>query len=603
LGATDCPLFRTDLVSRPIEEAGYRFIEVTDPDSGNSFRFYEVEYAIACAMDGERDVVELADWARIELGLDASPDELRTVIGTLEDLGYLDTGAPAVAQPGPLAQPGSLGQPAPLARPPPAGRPLTGPAPFDLPAGRGNAGPAPFDFDGPAVTAGDGNAGARSFGEGSPSPVSMDLSEHIPLRAQDVKEAVRQSRVMPVVRLPEDTGRLSTDDDQFDNEQTPAPVRPGMRAPAAAAADAGRRPHTPPPVPAAALGKTLMGTPAPMLPGSRVPLTPPPMVLPDKPAEFGRPPPTSPPESSISARVPGPAWDRGVPPPRPVHASDMRAVPAPSPRASALVPYLVVLLLLALAGAGAYWWFFMREEALEGGSQGAPAAAPRTVEQTQDDVPARAPPPSPPPAPPAPAEITAALEAGPTHEREVLAGQPGRVLWLAPAGSEVSQGAPIAKLDGYQKWDLGVREAQESQRRYQEKLDQSTSRGDKEAMKEAEANVKRKQGDIDKNAVALDPFLIKAPVGGVVEVAIKRGALVKTDQPVAKILAQSAPRATFILPPGTTHDGGEARVVSKSDASLAATCKVESNEPGKLVVSCPTDTGLASGTQVVLKPR
>jgi len=590
LGATDRPLFRTDLVSRPLEEAGYRFIEVTDPDSGHSFRFYEVEYAIACAMDGERDVVELADWAKIELGLEASPDELRTVIDTLADLGYLDTEAPALAQP------------APLDRPPPAGRPVTGAA-FDLPAGRGNAGPAPFDFDSPAVSSGDGNAGARQFGESS--PVSMDLSEHIPLRAQDVKEAVRQSRAMQAVRPPEGAMRPSTDDDGFDDEQTPAPMRPAARA-QAAAAEAGRRSNTPPPVPSGAMGKTLLGTPAPVLPPGRVghSPTPPPMVLPDKPAEFGRPPPTSPPESSVSARVAGPSWDRGIAPSRHVaHAAEMRAVavavPAPQ-RASNLVPYLVVVLLLVLAGAGAYWFFFWRaDEGLDRDSQGAPPAAPRTVEQTQDDVPARPPPPPPPP----PSEIAAALEAGPTQEREVLAAQAGRIVSLVPAGSEVSEGAPVAKLEGYQKWDYAVKEAQDSQRRYQEKLDQATSRGDKEAMREAEGNVKRKQGDIDKDMAGLDPFLIKAPIGGVVELAIKRGALVKKDQPVAKILAQSAPRATFALPPGMTHEGADARVVSKADPSLAATCKVETSEPGKLVVSCPMDTGLASGTAVVLKPR
>src|SRR6185503_20878719 len=90
----DRPYFRSDLVARPLDDGGQRFIEVTDPDSGTSFKFYEIEYAIACAMDGERDVSELAEWAKIELGLDPSPDELKIVIGTLGDLGYLE-GAPA----------------------------------------------------------------------------------------------------------------------------------------------------------------------------------------------------------------------------------------------------------------------------------------------------------------------------------------------------------------------------------------------------------------------------------------------------------------------------------------------------------------------------
>ena len=85
------PRFRTDLVSKPVEEDGQRFVDVTDPDSGKTFRFYEVEYAVACAMNGDRDVVALAEWARSELGLEPSPNELETVISTLGDLGYLIT--------------------------------------------------------------------------------------------------------------------------------------------------------------------------------------------------------------------------------------------------------------------------------------------------------------------------------------------------------------------------------------------------------------------------------------------------------------------------------------------------------------------------------
>src|SRR5688500_4794726 len=90
--ATDRPIFRTDLVATPIDggNGSERLVEVTDPDSGKSFRFYEVEYAIACAMDGERDVARLVQWANIELGLEPAEAELQTMIGTLGELGYLE---------------------------------------------------------------------------------------------------------------------------------------------------------------------------------------------------------------------------------------------------------------------------------------------------------------------------------------------------------------------------------------------------------------------------------------------------------------------------------------------------------------------------------
>ena len=55
-GALDRPRFRQDLVAELVEDGKHRFIDVADPDNGQVFRFYEIEYSLACAMDGERDV-------------------------------------------------------------------------------------------------------------------------------------------------------------------------------------------------------------------------------------------------------------------------------------------------------------------------------------------------------------------------------------------------------------------------------------------------------------------------------------------------------------------------------------------------------------------
>src|SRR4051812_11510879 len=86
------PRFRQDLVAEAVDDQGARFIDVMDPDSGNLFRFYEVEYSLACAMDGERDVAGIVKWAQQELGLSPSQQEIRTVIATLGDLGFIDPG-------------------------------------------------------------------------------------------------------------------------------------------------------------------------------------------------------------------------------------------------------------------------------------------------------------------------------------------------------------------------------------------------------------------------------------------------------------------------------------------------------------------------------
>jgi len=114
--ATERPRFRTDLVAEPIDDGGLRFIDVLDPDSGNGFRFFEVEYSIACAMDGERDLAGLMRWAREELGVEPSLKEIGTVITTLGDLGYLEgasTEAAALADDGPELVPGVVVAPRP----------------------------------------------------------------------------------------------------------------------------------------------------------------------------------------------------------------------------------------------------------------------------------------------------------------------------------------------------------------------------------------------------------------------------------------------------------------------------------------------------------
>jgi hypothetical protein len=86
------PRFRNDLVAQQLEEEGVQYVDVTDPNSGSTFRFYDVEYSIACGMNGERDLGELVDWARADLGIETTPEELGQVMSTLAELGYLDAG-------------------------------------------------------------------------------------------------------------------------------------------------------------------------------------------------------------------------------------------------------------------------------------------------------------------------------------------------------------------------------------------------------------------------------------------------------------------------------------------------------------------------------
>src|SRR6185436_1092774 len=178
---TERPRFRQDLFAEAVDEQGAKYIDVMDPDTGGVFRFYEVEFSIACAMDGERDVPGLVQWARDELGVTPTTNEVLTVIATLGDLGYLDMAAAART---PAAAPKVPTKPVPAGAPP-----------------------------------------------GTTSEVSLDLSEHLAVGKEDVKEALRQSRVMAAVEVPAG----------LDAPSTPAPVE--VKPP-----DRPLRPVTPAPV-------------------------------------------------------------------------------------------------------------------------------------------------------------------------------------------------------------------------------------------------------------------------------------------------------------------------------------------------------------------
>jgi hypothetical protein len=83
------PRLRSDLVSEPVEVDGSMWVDVSDPDSGVTFRFHEVEFAVARAMNGKRDLDGLVGWARAELAIEPDVGDLRNVISTLTELGYL----------------------------------------------------------------------------------------------------------------------------------------------------------------------------------------------------------------------------------------------------------------------------------------------------------------------------------------------------------------------------------------------------------------------------------------------------------------------------------------------------------------------------------
>jgi multidrug efflux pump subunit AcrA (membrane-fusion protein) len=96
--AEEGPRFRRDLVATPIELDGIVYVEANDPHAGNSFRFYEIEHAIALALDGRALGAVLAT-VQTETGLDLTLPQLEEFVQRLHELGFLEGQGPSNGAP------------------------------------------------------------------------------------------------------------------------------------------------------------------------------------------------------------------------------------------------------------------------------------------------------------------------------------------------------------------------------------------------------------------------------------------------------------------------------------------------------------------------
>jgi hypothetical protein len=94
------PRFRRDLDTRPLEEDGVAYVEATDPRSGNVFRFYDFEHAVAEVLDG-RSLGDLLPDARRRCGHYLTADQLLHFSEKLRELGFLEAGDDDATSAGP----------------------------------------------------------------------------------------------------------------------------------------------------------------------------------------------------------------------------------------------------------------------------------------------------------------------------------------------------------------------------------------------------------------------------------------------------------------------------------------------------------------------
>lgn len=654
--ATAHPRFRTDLVAEPIDDGGKRFIDVVDPDSGNGFRFFEIEYSLACAMDGARDIAGIQRWAREELGLEPSAAEVATVISTLGDLGYLEgTAAAAVA---------AADEPE-LAAGVVAARPSAAPMAFaDVELGTAGAAPTPVvdelpagdDFelgtaggvahrpsaapvtDGPELGP-SGDARVMEFEAPTPPPaamptatmrpssrpdaeddgptnlpkpqsiadedeVSVDLADHLAVSASDVKEAVRASKVMQAVDLPKDmldqleageqAARETAEREQAARE---AAAREQAAREQAAREQAAREAEAREAAAREAETREQAIREAAIREAAAR----------EQAAQAAR-------EQAGRAVADLPQIPVGVSKKKPgtdaPKDDKVAATPVEPPKGgtSKALVFLLVLVLL-LGGAFVVWTKVLKKPLPWEKSDDGQATTAKPTQPVQ--------PPTPPPPPPPPPAPTAALTEKPGDLSNVVAGQVGVVALVAADGAQVAVGETLLrfaassadekKLAGLDN-DLDVR--------YPKQLKDATAARDKAqaannagAVKSAEAKMAEVQKKIDARTAErdalrakLDGLTIKAPIAGVVklEANIAKGARTTADQAVATVTGPASLIATFTIPTGgKTYSQDASVMVSAKDQK--ANCTATSVDGPTVVVTCPHDAGIAAGTMLTLE--
>jgi len=610
------PRFRTDLVTQPIEAAGQRFVDVTDPDSGTTFRFYEVEYAIACAMNGARDLRGLASWALEELGLETNSTELSTVINTLGELGYLEgeaaagdvaLGAPGGAPPveqvaAPIeAADLALGAPgkSPIARSrptPPASDDIALGAPGAVDAAGAAPGMTEESFEGlldeepptkvrpaparPAATSMDDEPTRRrevvdemDFGdlEGiTPPPVEVPLPKLRPITSAPMADDDGPTNLPPPAPGLEEVAALARPDVSVDLSEhlsiDAADVKEAVRqsqvmqavdVPEELLAEIGQEAAKPEGEKAKAESSV-------------------PVVLPDERAQVSRPVATP--------------------------AAEPQEAPAPVAATGGSGTLLFLIFLLIIVGAGAAYYFLVYKKKLEN-----QASTAGTTQPARSQTPVE---PTPPPPPPKP---SATLEAAAAEQAEVTMPKAGAVSWMADDGAQVAKGDPVAKLKGIERYERKLAEYKSRQEHYQRKLDKANEEMAAATTPAAKARAQRhidsatrkveqkKQGQVDMTD-EIAKLTLAAPTAGTVNQVAHVGGWMKDGATILEIGGPAGVQATFALPAGRSLSAGDAvKVAPKGAPGDAVDCQVDSVAGASATVWCAAGDKLSAGGQVELQ--
>ncbi len=577
--STERPLFRYDLQTTAIQESGHRYVDVTDPNGGKSFRFYEVEYAVACGMDGQRDVAAIVRWAMLELELQTTPAEVSAIVAKLAELEYIDVGAQAgaiTAADDSGFELGSSGKSAvSTARPaPPA---VASDVELGL-AGRSDtvAEPKKESIDSEFELGLAGNEGIDDAAEAA-APAEIAATAEL--------AAVQEAKAAEVAA----TEAAKTAAAAAASAAKAAAAVAAETAAAAAAAAAEEKKASA----AAALVITPDDLPIDVAAGLAIAEE----ATPELVAESSDISNSIAEEATATAKSGGDAIaladsdENQAKREAAEKKADALAKKSkdrrPLVRRSASI-VLWLLLLGAVAGA-AYYYFFHTPYVLEH-----PADQPLHLNQTPQRAKAK---PKPKPELAAPSTLT--VTEIPTAD--ALAVRSGVVEWVSDPGSDVSEGDTILKIRGSSRLQAAVDKETNALEVYQAQLETAEARDDEAKRAVVEADIARKQGDLDAANAKLAPFVVRAPISGTVEVLVKARDRVKAEQAIGRITGVAKSIVVFNLSGEVfAEEGQEFQIETVEDSELTATCIVAATNEQEITLECPSDLGIKADTAVKL---
>jgi hypothetical protein len=635
----DRPLFRQDLVAEAIEDNGARYIDVIDPDTGGEFRFFEAEYAVACAMDGERDVAGLVRWAQEELGITPTAAELKNVISTLGGLGYLGARdsiatlpaiptpidvaiAPVVEAKPPAKEVDSIKVPTvrlvddDLAPGIIAGAKPT-PAPIsmgDFELGQPGAIMSTAAESMPASDFELGNSGATAkktpplpktqgvaLGPaGATDEPSLDLMDHVAVKPADVKEAVRASQIMQAVAPPDDDIAIVATPAKVETkvEAKPQPKVEAKPEPKVEAKPEPKVEAKPEPKVEAKPAKADVKPKKTDTKVEKADAKPEPVKETKADAKPAK-------ETKADSKGKSPIVDKAKKS-ETAKAAAAAVVPskvaAPEPAKKGTSGALIALLVLCVLAAGAYfaWKYWIN---VPDTNVGSPAAS----------KPAEVKPPVAPPAPPPPPTAKLAIESLPAVGLKPNAA--GVVETTTTDGTEVKAGDIVIRLNGFQAlatqvvaMEKEVNESVPAEIAALEKLRDEAKTDAERAVQEAKAADRRtrlaqKDAQLKAKQADLAKFLVTATANGKITGAAAKGTKVAATDDVAKLEA-NALTATFIVPKGASYSAGSKAIFNITVGGTGSQEKVECDvvsfdaATSSLKVMCPATGAAVAGAEM-----